>query len=92
MGKELNRITGHANAGGQQQFLQIATAAVAMNFYGLMAVNGDAVITAITDILGNDRLTDFGDVVTAYEGVYYPGSFASVTLASGEAVIYLDEQ
>ena len=87
----LKRITGHANQ-KMQQFQQIATAAVTYNFYGMMAVNGDAVIATITDVNGDSRLTDFGDVVTAYEGVYYPGNFASVTLTSGEAVIYLNEQ
>lgn len=91
MDKRINKITGHANPGSMQQFQQIATALVTKNFYGFMPVNGDVTITTLTDIKGGDRTGDFNST-TAYQNVYYPGSFASIQLSSGVAIIYLDEQ
>lgn len=91
MDKELQRITGHANA-QMQQFKQIATAAVSnLYFYGFRPVNGDAVVSTLTNIDGTSAL-GYSDSTTFYQNVYYPGNFKAITLTSGKAILYLNEQ
>ena len=88
---ELKRITGHANS-QMQQFQQIATAAVSnVYFFGFRPVNGDAVVSVLTNIDGTNAL-GYSDSTTFYQNVYYPGSFKAITLTSGKAILYLGEQ
>jgi len=90
MSKELQRITGHANQ-AMQQFKGIATAATTINFYGFMPVNGNAVVSVLTNVDGTSAV-GYNDSTTFYQGVYYPGNFSAITLTSGKALLYLNEQ
>jgi len=91
--KELNKVTGHANPGGMQQFQQIATADTTVNFYGFIAVGDDAVVETLTNVDGTDGLDNFKTTTkTAYMDKYYPGNFRAIKLSSGEALLYLNEQ
>ena len=90
---EVKRISGHANPGGMQQFQTIATAGqVTLNFFGLEAVGGDAVISEITNMDDTSALAYFGAAATAYQNKYCPGNFKSITLTSGKVNIFLNEQ
>lgn len=85
------RISGHASS-QMQQYLQIGTAAVTdTNFHAWTPVGGNATISVLNDINGDDR---DGDNLTGtyYEGVLYTGSFRDITLATGAAILYFDEQ
>jgi len=90
MSKELQRITGHANS-QMQQFKQIATAATTINFYGFRPVGSDAVIATLTSMDNSNALL-YSDSTTFYQNVYYPGNFKAITLTSGKAILYLNEQ
>lgn len=89
----INRITGHVNP-QIQQFQIIATADTTVNFYGFMALDGDAVVSTLTnaDLAGSSALSYLGDDATAYQGVYHPGSFKNIQLTSGKVILYLSEQ
>jgi hypothetical protein len=90
----LKRITGQANSTSKQQFQQVvATTIVGLRFWAFQAVNGDAVITSLT----NDDTTSTSALgylanATAYESVLYCGQFKSIKLTSGSVVLYLSEQ
>lgn len=91
MDNNLRMISGHATA-QMQKFEQIGTASSGKNFYGLIAVDGDAVINSITNADGTSGLSYFGTTATAYEGVFYPFSGKAIDLTSGKVVIYLGDQ
>lgn len=87
----VKRMSGHSNT-AMQRFLQIIdTTLHTLKFYGLKAVNGDAVIEVITNTNGTNALTYFGNA-TAYQSEYLPGTFASIKLTSGKVVVFLDPQ
>lgn len=90
MSKDLQRITGHANS-QMQQFKQIATAATTINFYGFKPISGDAVVATLTNMDNTSALL-YSDSTTFYQNVYYPGNFKAITLTSGKALLYLNEQ
>ena len=89
--KDLNKVTGHANSGGMQQFKQVATADTTINFYGFMPVGADATLTEILNADGTSALTYF-DSTTVYQNVFYPGNFKNINLATGKALLFLNEQ
>ena len=85
------RMSGHASS-EMQKYVQIGTAALTdVHFYAWTPVGGNATITILNDTAGDDR---DGDNLTGtyYEGVLYTGSFMDITLATGEAILYLGEQ
>lgn len=74
-----------------QQFKQIATAATSISFYGFRPVGSDAVVATLTNMDNSNALL-YSDSTTFYQNVYYPGNFKAITLTSGKAILYLNEQ
>ena len=87
----LRRISGHANA-QMQQIQQIATALVTVNFNCFMPVGDDAVLEILTCNPDGTSALGYFDGTNVYQNVPYYGNFASIKLASGNAVLYLNEQ
>lgn len=86
----LRRISGHSNA-AMQQIQQIATALVTVNFNCFIPVGDDAVLETLTNVDGTSALGYFA-TTDVYQNVPYYGNFSAIKLASGEAVLYLNEQ
>ncbi len=82
-------MIGHANA-GVHKFKQLTGTAVNtdLHCYGFIPVNGDATFTTLTDANGNDMTADIGGG-TAYQNMWYPGSYKTITLATGTIIAYL---
>ena len=90
MKSNLRRISGHANA-KMQQIMQIGTADTTINFNCFIPVGGDAVLTSLTNVDGTSALGYF-DSTNVYNNIQYFGNFSGIHLASGEAVLYLNNQ
>jgi hypothetical protein len=96
---ELRKVTGFNNRGHGQQWRQLGTTAATVtdNFYAVIPVNGDAVLSVLTA-----RTTAAGDSASAltwvdnatktfYLNQYYPGPFTAIRVTSGVVIIYLSE-
>ena len=93
MNKALDRITGQANP-GMQQFLQIVATGVTatVDFWAVSAINGDAVLSQLTNQDGTDALGYLGAGFTMYQNEFYTGRFKAIKLTSGMVKIELNEQ
>ena len=87
-----SRITGFDNKTTGQQWRQLGTtpATVTQDFYCLKPINGDAVLSLLTNrTVPTNALTWIDSATkTFYEGVYYPGEFTAIRVSSGEVIIY----
>lgn len=95
---ELRKITGYNNRGHNQQWRQIGTtsATLAIKFYALSPVDGDAVLSVLTARGGDGTATDAltwidSATKTFYQDVYYPVSGTHIRVTSGKVIIYLRE-
>lgn len=99
MEDELRKVTGFNNRGHAQQWRQIGTtpATVTVNFYGLIPLNGNAVLSVLTAKAfaagdSTDALTWVDNATkTFYQNTYYSGPFRAIRVSSGIVIIYLDE-
>jgi hypothetical protein len=89
----LARISGQANA-GIEQFRQVATtAAQSVHFWAFTALNGDAVLSVLTNEDGSNALGQIvGGTKTAYQNTLYTGRFKAITLTSGVVKLELSQQ
>jgi ABC-type cobalt transport system substrate-binding protein len=95
---ELRKITGYNNRGHNQQWRQLGTtsATVAILYYAVIPVYGNAVLSVATarggDGTATDALTWIDNATkTFYQNVYYPISGTHIRVTSGEVIIYLRE-
>jgi hypothetical protein len=95
---ELRKITGYNNRGHNQQWSQLGTTAatVAINFYAVMPVNGDAILSVLTAYAGDGAATDAltwidSATKTFYQNQYYPVPGTHIRVTSGTVIIYLRE-
>lgn len=95
---ELRKLTGYNNRGHNQQWRQLGTTAatVAIKYYAVIPVDGDAVLSVATARGGDGTATSAltwidSATKTFYEGVYYPISGTHIRVTSGEVIIYLRE-
>jgi hypothetical protein len=95
---ELRKITGYNNRGHNQQWRQLGTTAatVAINFYAVMPVNGNAVLSVLTAYAGDGAATDAltwidNATKTFYQNQYYPVPGTHIRVTSGTVIIYLRE-
>jgi hypothetical protein len=89
--KELRKMTGRDNLQSAQQWRQLGTTAatVTANFWMFTPVNGNAVLSVLTDRGATDALAYIDSATkTFYEGIQYTGSFSHVRVTSGEIIIY----
>ena len=84
-------IAGHANE-GVHKFKQLTGTAVytGLHCYGFIPVNGDATFTTLKNAQGDDMTGDIGGG-TAYQNMWYPGSYEFITLATGTIIAYLSK-
>lgn len=94
---QINMITGHRNRSHNQKWRQLGTTAatVTQNFYALIPVNADAVLSVLT-AKGGDGTTNAltwidNATKTFYKDKYYPGPFTTIRVSSGIVIIYFDE-
>ena len=85
-------ISGHANK-QMQQYKQISTTtAQSVYFHAFIPVGGNATLTTLTDIAGNDAKT-YNESGIYYQDQLYTGSFSAIAMATGtELLLYLSEQ
>jgi hypothetical protein len=95
---ELRKITGYNNRGHNQQWRQLGTTAatVAINFYAVIPVNGDAVLSVLTAFAGDGAASSAlgwidSATKTFYQNVYYPVPGTHIRVTSGTVIIYLRE-
>lgn len=90
----LNRMIGQGNVGKMQQFLQVVATGVTatVDFWAFTAVDGNAVLSQLTNINGDSALGYLGAGATAYQGELYTGSFKAIKLTSGKVKVELSEQ
>jgi len=84
------KISGFAN-NGMQQFEQVIDGSSTKKHYCFTAIDGDAVITKLTNIDNSDALPYLGEGGIAYQGVNYFGRFKEIEV-TGKVVIQLDQQ
>ena len=94
MSRELRKMTGRDNRQGNQQWRQLGTtsATVVADFWMLIPVNDNAVLSVLTT-QGPDGAEDALSYIdsatkTFYQGVEYTGSFTQIKVTSGEVIIY----
>ena len=88
--KELRKITGRDNLQSAQQWRQLGTTAATVtdNFWMVVPVNGNAVLSVLNDH-GTSALTYIDSATkTFYEGVQYTGSFTQIRVTSGTVIYY----
>jgi hypothetical protein len=94
---DLNKITGFCNRSHNQKWRQLGTTAatVTQNFYALIPVDGDAVLSVLTAKGGDGSASALGWIDNAtktfYQDKYYPGPFTHIRVSSGVVIIYFDE-
>lgn len=85
-------MSGHANS-QMQQYKQISTtSAVAVYFHAFIPLGGNATLSALLDVVGDDA-TGYNESGIYYENTLYTGSFSSITISTAtEILLYLSEQ
>lgn len=92
MSENLRRISGHAKRNSAQQWRQLGTTAatVVTNFYCVVPVNGDAVLSQLTARGNVDALAWIDSATkTYYQDVEYFGPYTAIRVTSGEVMICL---
>ena len=89
----LKKIAGFVNGAKQQFYQTTATVLVTKNFYAFKPVGGNLTFDYLKEA-GSDTnvATAYNVSGTFYQSEYYPGSFTSFKLLTGEILTYLTEQ
>lgn len=89
----MNMIAGHDNDESQQFEQLVGAGSTTKKSNGFIPVNGDAVISELKWLDGNDALATLGAGGHAYQNVYYPGKFkVPITTTSGNIISYCSQQ
>lgn len=94
MSKELRKMTGRDNRQQNKQWRQLGTTAatVTANFWMVVPVNGNAVLSVLNSHGPNGVVNELTSIDSAtktfYQDIEYTGSYTQIRVTSGEVIIY----